>query len=583
MNVYVDALARHLARDGADVDVFTRADPGGAGPVDVPPGAPTGTSPPGRVRVVPVPVAGPSSAAKEDLPAHLPAFAGHVLGLSGPGEPGRPPYDVVHGHYWLSGEVAVTLGAAWHVPVVQTMHTLAAVKDATGGPAEPEVRRVGERRVIGASAGLVCSTDDEARALVELAGADPARVHVVPPGVDTDLFRPGEVGDARDAVGVAGDALMVLFVGRIQPHKGPDLLVRAMAAAVADRPDLRRRLVVVALGGSSGPGGDAAADLDGLARELGVGDLLIRRGPVPRDELARWYRAADVVAVPSRHESFGLVALEAQASGTAVLAARAGGLVTAVDDGVSGILVPGRDPHEWARRLVSLLDDPRERARLGAAGRRHAERFSWAATAVATAEVYEQVLREAPPGSARGAAPGEAQSTTAEAAARAVRRFLDAAGVDHTPGTRPGEVVASVPGERRKSIAVSFLAGAHSVSASSFVSRRPEDDPAAVHDWLLRRNARLPGVAFAVDRQGDVYLVGRVPAVAVAGTRGGDVLDDLLGAVVRTVEESFDEVLSRGFASAIRAEHAWRVARGLPTDNLAAFARLLDEDPPAGP
>jgi D-inositol-3-phosphate glycosyltransferase len=568
MNVYVAALARHLALGGADVDVLTRSDPGVADVVDVSPAGP------GRVRVVPVPVAGPSQVIKDDLPAHLPAFAAEVLRLAGPVPPGRPPYDVVHGHYWLSGEVAVTLGAAWHVPVVQTMHTLAAAKEAAGGAPETPARRAGERRVAAAVAALVCSTGDEAAALVEHVGADPGRVHVVAPGVDADLFSPPEGDsrlDARDGLGVPRDALLVLFVGRVQAHKGPDLLVRAVAAAVADRPDVRRRLLVTMLGGPSGPDGRTAADLDELARELGVADLLSWRGRVPRDELARWYRAADVVAVPSRHESFGLVALEAQASGTAVLAARAGGLVTAVDDGVSGVLVAGRDPAEWGRRLLALLDDPRERARLGVPAPSDAERFSWAATAAATAAVYEEVI-------AGGPAPADAAGT-----ARAVRRFLDAAGVDHTPGARPGEVVATVPGERRRSIVVSFLAGAHSVSASSFVCRRPEDDPSSVHAWLLRRNARLPGIAFAIDAHGDIHLVGRVPSAAVAGPSAQAVLDDLLGAVVRTVEDSFDEILARGFATAIRAEHAWRVARGLPTDNLAAFARVVDEHRHDGP
>ncbi|MGF1663271.1 MAG: YbjN domain-containing protein, partial [Kineosporiaceae bacterium] len=169
----------------------------------------------------------------------------------------------------------------------------------------------------------------------------------------------------------------------------------------------------------------------------------------------------------------------------------------------------------------------------------------------------------------------------------AVRGFLAAAGVEHAPGTRPGETVATVPGERRRSVTVSLLAGAHTLSAAVFVCRRPEDDPAAVHDLLLRRNARLPGVAFAVDRAGDVYLVGRVPAAAVLGPAAEEVLDALLGALVRTVEESFDEILARGFATAIRAEHAWRTARGLPADNLAAFRHVLDvpdvPDVPDGP
>jgi D-inositol-3-phosphate glycosyltransferase len=579
MNVYVGELARHLARSGALVDVWTRADEPG-GPVALP-----GSD--GRARVVPVPVAGPASAAKEDLPARLPEFAAAVLARLGAVEPGRPPYDVLHGHYWLSGEVASILAAAWHVPVVQTMHTLAAAKDAAGGPAEPGVRRAGERHVVAAAAALVCSTADEAATLVRDYGAEPARVHVVPPGVDTALFAPGDgLGRAADrrAAGLPERGRVVLFVGRLQAHKGPDLLLEAVAAAVADRPDLRGDLTVAVLGGPSGPGGgQAAADLDALAARLGIAGLVLRRGPVPRDELPRWYRAADVVAVPSRHESFGLVALEAQACGTPVLAARVGGLPAAVADGVSGVLVEGRDPRRWAGDLVRLLDDPGERARLGAGARRHAERHSWRATAAATAAVYERVLTAGEGGGGEAAAVGvgfrggAGGGGVVAAVSAAVRGFLDAAGVEHVPGTRPGEVVASVPGERRRSVTVSLLAGSHTLSAAVFVCRRPEDDPAAVHDLLLRRNARLPGVAFAVDRPGDVYLVGRVPVAALLGPAADDVLDSLLGALVRTVEESFDEILARGFASAIRAEHAWRTARGLPADNLAAFHHVLDD------
>ncbi|MGF1661499.1 MAG: glycosyltransferase, partial [Kineosporiaceae bacterium] len=386
LNVYVRELAQHLAGTGHVVDVWTRADEPSE-PVVLP-----GSG--GRARVLPVPVAGPATAAKEDLPARLPEFAGAVLARVGAVEPGRPPYDVLHGHYWLSGEVAATLAAAWHVPVVQTMHTLAVAKEAAGGPREPGVRLAGERRVVAAAAALVCSTRDEAAALARDYGAEPARVHVVPPGVDTRLFVPGD-GTARSAdraaAGLPERGHVVLFAGRLQAHKGPDLLLEAVAAAVADRTDLRASLTVAVLGGPSGPGGsggpDHAADLDAMAARLGIADLVVRPGPVPREELPRWYRAADVVAVPSRHESFGLVALEAQACGTPVLAARAGGLPDAVADGVSGVLVEGRDPRRWAADLVGLLDDPARRERLAAGARGHAERFSWRATAEATAAV----------------------------------------------------------------------------------------------------------------------------------------------------------------------------------------------------
>jgi D-inositol-3-phosphate glycosyltransferase len=573
MNVYVAELARHLARAGHTVDVFTRAD-AAAPPVDLEPGG-------GRARVHQVPVAGPAIATKEDLPRHLPLFAAAVLAAAGPVEPDRPPYDVVHGHYWLSGDVAVTLANAWHVPVVQTMHTSAAAKDAarpqdiTDREApEPAVRLAGERRLVGVADALVVSTRAEADELARWYAADPARIHVVPPGVDGDLFAPtdeaGRVTD-RVALGLSGDARVVLFVGRIQPHKGPELLVEAVARMVGERPQVRDGLVLAVLGGPSGDGTARPSWIADLAERLGIADLLLRRGPVGRAELARWYRAADVVAVPSRHESFGLVALEAQACGTPVLAARVGGLVDAVDDGVSGVLVRGRDPEDWSAALAGLLTDPARRDRLGTAGRRHALRFAWPRTAERTAAVYASVLGG-----------GGAPRNLATEALEVVTRWLDEAGIAHEPGTRPGEVVAVLPGERRLSTPVSLLVGPHTVSLSAFVCRRPDEAIGDVHDLLLRRNARSAGVAFAVDRLGDIYLTARLATRVLASSSAYSVLDDVLGAVSRTVEETFDTILSVGFASAIRAEHAWRVSRGMPVDNLAAFRRVIDRGPAAG-
>lgn len=572
MNVYVSELARHLALAGDRVDVFTRAD-APAAPVAVP-----GSQ--GRALVHAVPVAGPASAAKEDLPAHLPAFAAHMLAAAGPVSPGRPPFDVVHAHYWLSGEVALTLAAAWRVPTVHTMHTVAAVKNRLGGH-EPSVREAGEGRIARLADALVASTDDEARVLVEVYGADQDAVHVVAPGVDTVLFRPPADGDEvaadRRACGLAADAAVLLFVGRIQPHKGPDLLVRAVAHALREQPQLRGRLVLAVLGGVSGAD-TPAGWIEAVAAAEGVADRLVRRVAVPRADLARWYRAADLVVVPSVHESFGLVALEAQACGTPVVASAAGGLVEAVADGRTGTLVEGRDPAVWSAVLQRLLGDGDERARLGAAGPAHAARFSWEATARAMSGIYAGVAGDGEPRTpVRAATP--TLGDPAAAALERLRRWLDETGIDHESGVRPGEVVARIPGERRLSTTVSVLVGRHSCAVSAFVCRKPDDDPAAVHEWLLRRNARAPGVAFAVDRLGDVYLMGRVPTSAVAGPDGDAVIDDLLGAVSRTVEESFDEILSLGFARAIRAEHAWRVARGLPLDNLAAFGRVLDQPP----
>ncbi len=257
---------------------------------------------------------------------------------------------------------------------------------------EPAVRVIGEDQVVAAADRLVASTAEEAAELVGLYGADPARVDVVPPGVDLARFSPGPGPDggraaARAELGLRADAVVLLFAGRVQPLKAPDVLLRAAAEMLRrEGPDLRHRLVVPVVGGRSGSGG-SAQDLAALARVLGlagvpgVPDVVRFEPPASRDAMPQWFRAADLVAVPSHNESFGLVALEAQACGTPVVAARVGGLVTAVADGASGALVDGHDPAEWARVLGALVADPARRAALGAGARAHAERFGWGASA----------------------------------------------------------------------------------------------------------------------------------------------------------------------------------------------------------
>jgi D-inositol-3-phosphate glycosyltransferase len=386
MNVYVTELARALADQGASVDVFTRA---------TAPGLPAVVATDDRVTVRHV-VAGPTGPVdKASLPDLLPAFAS-ALALAC-----RPcnGYDVVHSHYWLSGLVARQAACRWAVPLVHTMHTLSKVKNSSLAPQdvpEPPRRIRGEERVVLAAHGLVASADEEACDLVCRYGADPAAVHVVQPGVDTVLFHPdASTVDrrhlavaqlrAREAVGLDPDEPVVLFAGRVQPLKGPDVLVRAIAR-LADAGAPSPRLVV--LGGPSG-GSGRLVELAALAERLGVADLVLMRPPVERTHLADWYRAADVVAVPSRSESFGLVASEAQACGTPVVAAGVGGLRTVVEHGVSGLLVPDHDPAAWARVLGDLLADP-ERAVLGAGAHRHATRRGWDAAAEAMLAVYRK-------------------------------------------------------------------------------------------------------------------------------------------------------------------------------------------------
>ncbi|MEU9866019.1 D-inositol-3-phosphate glycosyltransferase [Streptomyces sp. NPDC047971] len=378
MNVYMVELSRALAEQGAEVDLFTRCR-GEDRPasVDLAPGVRVRHLHAGPCRPIP----------KEALPVLVVPFSLALLK-----EDRR--YDLVHSHYWLSGQAGRIASAGWRTPLVHTAHTLARVKNAAlaeGDTPEPELRIRGEHQVVGSADRLIANTADEAEALRALYGASARRTEVVRPGVDLRTFRPGAGrAAARARLGLPADAFIPLYAGRIQPLKGPDVLVRAVAELLLMAPDLRRRLLVPVVGGHSGAGGQGAWWQ--LARELGVADVLRPCPPVAQSGLADWYRAADVLVVPSRSESFGLVALEAQACGTPVLAAAVGGLPTAVWDGVTGLLVRGHDPVEYARRLLWLATRPKVRAAMGEAAVRHARGMSWRGSAARTIEVYEGAL-----------------------------------------------------------------------------------------------------------------------------------------------------------------------------------------------
>jgi D-inositol-3-phosphate glycosyltransferase len=239
---------------------------------------------------------------------------------------------------------------------------------------------MGEQQVVTEADGLVANTDVEAGELVRLYGADSGKVRTVSPGVDLDHFRPGDTARARQELGLPTGAVVLAFVGRIQPLKAPDVLLRAAAELLARRPELREKLRVLVVGGPSGSGLARPEGLQGLARELGIADVTAFRPPRSGADLATVYRAADVVAVPSHNESFGLVALEAQACGTPVVAASVGGLPIAVSDGVSGLLVDGHRTADWASRFGELVTAPAERARMARAAADHARQFSWRRT-----------------------------------------------------------------------------------------------------------------------------------------------------------------------------------------------------------
>jgi D-inositol-3-phosphate glycosyltransferase len=384
MNVFIRAAAERLVGRGVDVDVFTRCRGG-----DLPAVRELG----GGSRLVQVQAGPCAPVPKEELPRYLPTFLGGVLRHS---RSEGVRYDLVHTHYWLSGWIGRSTKEIWKVPLVASFHTLGKVKNyslATGEAPEPPARLAGEERVIAEADRIMAATPAEASQLVGLYGADPDLIRVVPPGVDHSLFFPRPRDRARARLHLAGVRLL-LFVGRLQPHKGPDVAVRALAEAIARDPAATRDLVLAIVGGPSGAGhGIEVARLMDLASALRVGERVIFFPPQPQSRLADFYAAADVVHVPSRSESFGLVALEAQACGAPVVAAAVGGLRYIVEDGVTGHLVDGHDPGDHADRLLAVLADPEGSRRMGEAGIERSFGFSWDVTVGRMISIYGELLR----------------------------------------------------------------------------------------------------------------------------------------------------------------------------------------------
>jgi D-inositol-3-phosphate glycosyltransferase len=304
-------------------------------------------------------------------------------------------YSLLHSHYWISGQLGWVVSEATGIPLIHTMHTTAKVKNlnlAQGEKPEPHTRAIGEEQVVKAATGLIANTDAEAASLVSLYDACPDRVFVVAPGVDLQSFSPADgKAAARARLNIAPDAILLTFVGRIQPHKGPDVLLRAAAEMISHSPYLRAKLAVVIIGGASGYINELEK-LKSLAKFLQIEDVTHFVDPVSRQVLPDWYRATDLVCVPSYSESFGLVALEAQACGTPVVATAIGGLRTAVSDGISGSLVDGHDPKAWSAVISRLIAEPARRLLLSMGAIEHASHFGWEMTARKTLDVYDWAL-----------------------------------------------------------------------------------------------------------------------------------------------------------------------------------------------
>jgi D-inositol-3-phosphate glycosyltransferase len=384
MNVYIAETAKRIAQRGIEVEIFTRA-------TSLTEPEMTELAPGVLVRHIP---AGPfEGLRKEDLPSQLCAVTAGVLRAEAAKNEGF--YDLIHSHYWLSGQVGWIAQERWGVPLVHTMHTMARVKNLTlaqGDMPEPAIREIGEEQVVAASDRLVANTHAEAKELIELYHADPNRVRVVHPGVDLDVFVPGNQKVAREDLDLSEAAIVLLFVGRIQPLKAPDVLIKAAAEILKNNPELRSRLVVAICGGPSGSGLERPDALINLAKQLGVSDVVRFVPPTNRAELVKWFQAASVCVIPSHSESFGLVAIEAQACGTPVIAARVGGLLTAVRDGISGVLVDGHDAATWAERIIAVVSNHELRSKLSAGAISHASHFGWDDTTDKLLAVYNEAI-----------------------------------------------------------------------------------------------------------------------------------------------------------------------------------------------
>ncbi|WP_185967238.1 MULTISPECIES: D-inositol-3-phosphate glycosyltransferase [unclassified Corynebacterium] len=387
MNVYILNIATQLARQGIKVDIFTRATSSSQG--DVISVAP-------NLRVVNI-VAGPyEGLAKEELATQLAAFAGGIIQfVKCDDELRHDVYDLIHSHYWLSGQVGWLLRDLWEVPFIHTAHTLASVKNRYREQtlsSESESRRICEQQLVDNADVLVVNTFEETNDLVRHYDATPEKIAVISPGVDTTLFTPGTARNtetARRNLGIPMHAKVIAFVGRLQKFKGINVLLSALGRIYDADPNAQIRLLIC--GGASGSETVMSQYIE-LTHQLGIAHRVRFLQPRPPTELVELYQAADIVAVPSFNESFGLVAMEAQASGTPVVAAKVGGLPIAIADGQTGILVDGHDPDDWAQVLSSILDDDQMRNQMAEEAVLHAAHFSWEAAASKMATVYSDAL-----------------------------------------------------------------------------------------------------------------------------------------------------------------------------------------------
>jgi D-inositol-3-phosphate glycosyltransferase len=390
MNVYVKELTRELGRMGHTVDVFTRSQDEHVPHVlhDLGYGC----------RVVHIPAGPEVPLGKAELVAYIPEFAGGVLEFA---RSKGLQYDLIHSHYWMSGAAGLELKVAWDVPLVNMFHTLYLMKQRVArdaDEAEGDYRLRGEQEVLHGADRIVAATPAELAQLQWLYKANTGKVTVIPPGVDVSRFYPIPCEDSREFIGVPCEAGMLLFVGRIEPLKGIDSLLEAIAIMNHNEVfcgDEQHQVFLAIIGGEPDLGPDAMSAemtrLQAMCREYGLDDLVTFLGKQSQDTLPYYYSAAQIVVVPSHYESFGMVALEAMACGTPVVASQVGGLAFLVQDGLTGFTVPLDDPEAMADRLTRLLEDHELRERLGRQAAMLAQEYSWQKIAARMEELYREL------------------------------------------------------------------------------------------------------------------------------------------------------------------------------------------------
>ncbi len=376
MNVYVRELSRELGRRGWAVDIFTHAQSLER---------PAVVHMARNVRVIHVQAGPVEHVDKNELYQYVPEFADNIVGMV---EEAGLHYDMIYSHYWLSGLVAERLRDAWGVPYTQMFHTLGKMKNRVAQRDEDrelDLRIMGETRVMQSANRLIAANPIDRQHMLELYNADPRKIKIVPCGVDLSLFRPIAQAEAREELGVPEDKCLFVFVGRIEPLKGVDTLLHAIAQVVALRPEWRKQLMLGIVGGSAEDDAESLTAemqrLRDLRETLGIRDLVCFLGAQGQETLPYFYAAAEAVVMPSHYESFGMVALEASACGTPVIASEVGGLTYTIHDGENGFLIPPRRPELLAAKMIELMDNPALREQMGSAGTERAIRFGWPAIA----------------------------------------------------------------------------------------------------------------------------------------------------------------------------------------------------------